>query len=265
MTSDASPPATAVLDEVRRLGERTRRLAKAGSWFPVALLAVLLLGSIALYAVPFRQPTELRVSSPYWAGLPDQQRDPIVSYLYWFLGTPVTILLIGGWYRWRARHVGIRIRWVRFAATAIGALAALAVLAAAPVGPSAGSDLAADAPPLTVAAQVGRGFLTPLLAIGLAVIVLGWSERSRGLSLSGVWVVAIAWWQCSQGMGRLTGWMVWVLDGFSGPALGGEVAILGLNRPGPILIVLTLPMLVFAAIRAIGAALRAMRAESTAR
>jgi hypothetical protein len=93
------------------------------------------------------------------------------------------------------------------------------------------------------------GLATPLLPIAVALVVLGWVERSRALVVSAAWIAVVAWWQCSQGMGHLTGWSVWILDGFQGPALGGELTLLGLNRPGPTLIAMTLPLLVFAAVR----------------
>jgi hypothetical protein len=44
--------------------------------------------------------------------------------------------------------------------------------------------------------------------------------------------------------------MDWLLSGGQGPALGGDITLLGLNRPGPVLILATLPLLVFAAVRA---------------
>jgi len=45
------------------------------------------------------------------------------------------------------------------------------------------------------------------------------------------------------------GWLDWILDGGSGPALGGEVTLANLNRPGPLLIAIALPLVVFAVVR----------------
>src|SRR6266508_3537733 len=92
------------LTEVRRLRDRTRSRAHGGVWFPVAVLALLLLTSIALYRSPFRELHEATVTVPYWAGLPAEQRSPIASYLLWLVGTPVAFALIAAWYRRRARR-----------------------------------------------------------------------------------------------------------------------------------------------------------------
>lgn len=250
MTTPATAYPEQMLDEVRRLREQARRQAHAGAWFPVAALAVLLLASIGLYLVPFAQVDTLAVTSR-WAGLPDEQRSEQASYLFWFIGTPLVIALIGVWYRWRARRVGVRVPWRWFAITAMGALLALAVIAAMPVERPGGSDTVRMYAEVPLLEQVRLGLFTPLMPIALAIVVLGWAERSRAVALSGVWVGAITWWQCSQGLGQLTGWQAWVLGGFEGPALGGQLTLFGLNRPGPTLILMALPLLVFATVRAV--------------
>ncbi len=250
MTTPVTADPGAMLDEVRRLREQARRRAQAGAWFPVAALAALLLASIALYRVPFAQ-ADLIITDAPWAGLPDMQRSTLASYLFWFIGTPLTIALIGAWYRLRARRVGVRVPWRWFAITALGALLALAVLAALPVDRPADADVVKTYVDPPLLDQVRWGLYTPLLPIALAVIVLGWAERSRALILSGLWVGLVTFWQCSQGMGYLPGWATWVLGGFEGPALGGTWTLFGLNRPGPTLILMALPLLVFAAVRAV--------------
>jgi hypothetical protein len=45
-------------------------------------------------------------------------------------------------------------------------------------------------------------------------------------------------------MGELPGWLVRLLDGGEGPALGGRLTLFGLHRPGPVLILMTLPLLI---------------------
>lgn len=249
MTTPTTADPGAMLDEVRRLREQARRRAQAGAWFPVAALAALLLASIALYQVPFAQ-ADIVITDRPWAGLPDMQRSPLASYLFWFIGTPLTIALIGAWYRLRAQRVGVRVPWRWFAVTGLGALLALAVLAAMPVDLPDGTDLVQTYVEAPLPDQLRWGVFTPLMPIALATLVLGWAERSRALALSGAWVGLITFWQCSRGMGVLPGWAVWVLDGFQGPALGGQLTLLGLNRPGPTLILMALPLLVFAAARA---------------
>jgi hypothetical protein len=95
---------------------------------------------------------------------------------------------------------------------------------------------------------------TPLLPIAAAIVVLGWVERSRALALAGAWLGLVAWWQHRFGMGR-TGPIAWLLAGGHGGGHGGaggaEIDRLGLNRPGPVLILATLPLVVFAVVRAV--------------
>ncbi|MFD0591196.1 hypothetical protein ACFQZ4_00200 [Catellatospora coxensis] len=141
--------------------------------------------------------------------------------------------------------------WRWFAITALGALLALAVLAAMRADLPADHDLVKNYPGVPIVEQVRLGLFTPVMPIALAIVVLGWAERSRAVALSGVWVGAITWWQCSQGLGQLAGWQAWVLGGFEGPALGGQLTLFGLNRPGPTLILMALPLLVFATVRAV--------------
>ncbi|MEV4413384.1 hypothetical protein [Catellatospora sp. NPDC049609] len=242
----------AMLDEVRRLREQARDRAHAGAWFPVAMLAALLLASIALYRVPFAQTYVHSDDLHLWAGLPVAQRSATASYLFWFLGTPATIALIGAWYRWRARRVGIRVPWRWFAITALGALAALAVIAAMPQDrPAPDPDMIIAVEQVTLLQELRWGLLTPLMPIALAIIALGWVERSRALVFAGAWVGVITYWQSSQGLGELPGWLTWILGGFQGPALGGSLTLFGLNRPGPTLILMALPLLVFAVVRAV--------------
>ncbi len=235
------------LDEVRRLRERARSVAHGGAWFPVAVLAALVLLSIALYRHPFRQVNESSGTSG-WAGLPDPERSAVASYVFWLVGTPVAFALIGLWYRWHASRTGMRVPWRWFAVAGLGALAALVVIAAVPVDPAT----------LTARSELGAGrpgdlwlwaLRTPLLPIAVAVVVLGRVERSPALALAGVWLGLVSWWQHFYGMGRVAGWETWLLSGGQASGLGAEVGLLGLNRPGPILIVATLPMLAFAVVR----------------
>jgi len=126
------------LDYLRDVRRRVRTRAHAGVWFPVGVIAVLLLGSIALYVAPFAAPYGPDVSflqavtAPSWAGLPAPQRDAGLSYGYWFVGTPAAFAVIAWWYRRRARRVGLTVAWRRVVIVGLGALAGLAVLAAVP-------------------------------------------------------------------------------------------------------------------------------------
>jgi hypothetical protein len=248
----APAAAEQTLSEVRRLRNRAKAVAHGGAWLPAAVMAALVLLSIALYRVPFSQVNEFLnafVDSSGWAGLPDPERSALASYLFWLAGTPAAFALIGIWYRWHASRTGMRVPWRWFAVTGLVTLAALVALAAVPVDPqtaTAANRFLADRPDYSWLLVLR----TPLVPIAAAVMVLGWVERSRFLAVAGGWIGLVVWWQGYFGMGRIPGWMGRLLAGGEGPALGGEITTFGLNRPGPVLILATLPLIVFAAARA---------------
>ena len=92
-----------------------------------------------------------------------------------------------------------------------------------------------------------HGLLTPLVPVALALIALGWTERSVALAVTGAWIGLVASWYGAAGMGRLPGWLTFVLSGFEGPALGGQVALF--DRPAAVLGVMALPLVVYATIQ----------------
>jgi hypothetical protein len=234
MEAPQSSEAERTLAEVDRLRRRTQVLAHAGAWFPAAAIAALLLASIALYRHPFHQPQVAFVEYPFWAGLPDVQRSALSSYLFWFIGTPLVLAGIGLWYRWRAQRVGMRVSWPLFVGTGMAVLLLLAVLAGVAMQPIENPDLGsvtAYQPSLNL-----RAVLTPLLPIAAAVVVMGWAERSAALAIAGGWIALLTLWQCGYGgMGEVP---------------GGQLTLLGIHRPGPTLIIMTLPLVGFAAVRA---------------
>lgn len=247
------------LAEVQRLRRYARKQAHSGAWVPAGLVAALIMASIVLYRYPFesRQPgIAYLIEYPAWAGLPDVQRDVVTSYVFWFAGLPLLFALTGVWYRMRARKHGMSVNWWLFAAAGTAALVLLVVLAAVPartaMADPAFAELGVASPPFQ-----GSGFLTPLLAVAVAVLALGWIERSRGLAISGLWITAITLWQSAYGreLGAIPGWFVSLLGGFQEPALGGQLTVLGLDRAGPTLILIAAPLLIFAVVGAI----RAMR------
>jgi hypothetical protein len=211
------------LAEVRRLRDRAHARAHGGAWLPAAAVAVLLLASIALYRYPFGQASSITAEYPFWAGVADEQRDPLLSYLFWFLGTPLVVALTAAWYRRRERASGMRVAWPLFAAAGLGVLVLFAILAAAPSGEQSDA-LAASGP-------WWPGILTPLLPLAAGVVALGVAERSRALVAAGVWIGLLAVWLCQWSpLGTIPGGML----GF---------------RPGHYLIVMALPLVVFAAVR----------------
>jgi hypothetical protein len=235
------------LAEVRRLRRRAHQRAHGGAWLPATAIAFLLLGSIGLYRYPFESATVIDASYPFWAGLPDQQRTPVGSYVFWFVGAPLVFAMTAAWYQWRARRIGIRVAWRPFVVTGLGVLMLLAVLAAVPKGePSAAAGELIDPSPL-----LWTGVLTPLLPVAAAVIALGWAERSRSLFVAGAWIALLALWLCGTWpLGSFPGWLARLLDGGSGPGLGGQLAL----RPGHYVVVMALPLIVFAFARLVGRA-----------
>ncbi|MEQ4302583.1 hypothetical protein ABNF97_14490 [Plantactinospora sp. B6F1] len=163
------------------------------------------------------------------------------SYAFWFVGTPLLFAVTAAWYTMRARRLGLRVSWPLFAGAGLGVLLLLAVLAAVPeteVRP----DILAPAPD-----WIWQGLLsTPLLPVAVAVLALAWAERSPGLAAAGTWIVLLtAWLCCASPLGYLPPWATNILGGASG-SLGGQLSL----RPGHYLVLMALPLVVFAAVRA---------------
>ncbi|HEX6355256.1 hypothetical protein [Actinophytocola sp.] len=229
------------LADIRQLRARSRRLAHGGAWLPALLLAALVLVSMLLYRSPFGEPPAVPDFDtpdagwwrhPFWAGLPAGSHSDVSAYLFWFVGLPLTVIVTGAWYRWRGSRLGMKIAWPWYAGVTCAVLALLAIIAAVPTR--------SVTPPF----QAGwSGLLTPLVAVAVAAIALGVVERSLGLIVGGAWLGLIAGWNCALGVGELPGWLAWLLDGGDGSALGGQLTLFGLHRPGPVLILMTLPLL----------------------
>ncbi|MBM0230961.1 hypothetical protein JNW91_03145 [Micromonospora sp. STR1_7] len=241
--------ATQTLAELERLRRRTRTRTHGGAWLPALGIAVLLLASCALYDRPFASTNSVSADSPFWAGLPDQQRSPLASYLFWFLGTPLLFAAVAAWYHWRSRALGLRVAWRPFVGTGLGVLLLLAVLAAVPRQEQRLADTLVTNPDYFWLA----GLLTPLLPIAAAVVALGWAERSWGLLVAGGWIAALTVWLCGWfPMGYLPGWAIDLLAGDLGAVLGGTSGSFGGRfdwRPGFWLVLMALPLITFAAVR----------------
>ncbi|GAA3738012.1 hypothetical protein GCM10022225_21160 [Plantactinospora mayteni] len=240
MSSTDEERSAEILTELDRLRNRTRTRTHGGAWLPALAIAALLLASIALYQMPFGQLTAISADHPYWAGLPDQQRQPVLSYVFWFVGTPLLFAATAAWYTLRARRLGLRVSWPIFAGAGLGVLLLLAVLAAVPES-EVGSDALAPAPD-----WIWQGLLTPLLPVAVAVLALAWAERSPGLAAAGTWIALLTVWLCGTfPLGYLPPWATNLLGGGSG-SLGGQLSL----RPGHYLVLMALPLVVFAAVRA---------------
>jgi hypothetical protein len=112
----------------------------------------------------------------------------------------------------------MKIAWPWYASVTCAVLALLAIIAAVPTRS------------VTSPFQAGwSGLLTPLVAVAVAAIALGVVERSRGLVFGGAWLGLITGWHCTLGMGELP---------------DGQLTLFGLHRPGPVLILMSLPLLI---------------------
>ncbi len=235
------------LAELEELRQRVRTRVHSGAWFPALVIGLFVLSTIALYTEPFTQVFYYQPENA-WAGILDNQRSSLMSYLFWFLGLPAVLGLIAWWYRRRERLTGFRVRWRAFLAVAAGSMFLLAAVAAVPQPPREDDAVTALWTPsffdwLSL-------LITPLAVLAITVVALGWLERSRWLILCGCWIAFVVVWQSLfGGNGDIPGWLSWVLGGGEGPALGGQITLLGLNRPGPLLIVIALPLLLFALMR----------------
>ncbi|MFC6015315.1 hypothetical protein ACFP2T_03775 [Plantactinospora solaniradicis] len=243
---DVRPEET--LAELDRLRARTRSRAHSGAWLPAALVAVLLLASSTLYRVPFAQAYSYTIDHPYWAGLPDEQRNPVLSYAFWFVATPLLFVATAAWYAWRARQLGVRVAWPIFAGTGLGVLLLLAVVAAVPRTEIESDSLTAD-----FSAWWWQGLLTPLLPVAAAVLALAWAERSPSLAAAGLWITLLTAWLCGTfPLGYIPPWAAELLTGGTS-TYGGQLAL----RPGHYLGLMALPLVVFAVVR--GARARRLR------
>jgi hypothetical protein len=252
MADTASDPAS-VLEELGRLKARGRRLAHAGAWLPALVLALLPLLSIALYRRPFTSVVNSGgdeggggvIEFPYWAGLPEQQRAGLASYAFWLLAVPLAFVLVAQWYRYRERRHGVRVPWRVLVIAGTAGLLCLLVLFAAPTG-RPGAGWPGDA------SSWWQGLLTPLLSVAIAAIALGIVERSAGVTVAGAWMAVLAWQFCATGrVGGLLGWQTWLLGGGDGADLGGQLTLLGLDRPAPALLAMALPLALVGLYRAL--------------
>ncbi|MFC7247143.1 hypothetical protein ACFQO7_32110 [Catellatospora aurea] len=214
--------ATAILAEVRQLRQRARNRAHSGVWFPVLVLAGLLLASILLYRHPFGM--QAAGGARYLAGLPHESHSMLLTCVFWFLGLPVAFALIARRYAAHSERVGMRINWRWFAVAGLAVLTVQAV-AAVTVGGEPGRDqLTTGDDGLNIAGWL----LTPLSPVAVAVAVLGWVERRWSLTVTGFWIAALTGYHLSAGLSQVT--------------------LLGLGRPGPNLLLMAAPLLVLAAV-----------------
>ena len=105
-----------------------------------------------------------------FAGLPGNERSRLLSIAFWLVMAPLAYVASAYAYRAHAERHGVSLRWRRWAWTGFGLFALLmATLGSPPMYGSAGSVLFRE------------GLLTPLLPIGLGLLVLAVVERSAAI------------------------------------------------------------------------------------
>lgn len=180
MTDRQSPVADTPRQLLANAQELTRRVREAqrGTWFPLALLGLVVLGATPFYRlgppahvtcgpatlVPgsgggFRKYCSIAIGWP--------------AFIYWTVALVLAYVVIAGFYVLRARRRGVGARILPYVVAGIAALILDAALW--PVLHKAYVNYPDQAALLAV-----HG-LNPLLAIGLALFVLAWVERGWAL------------------------------------------------------------------------------------
>jgi hypothetical protein len=184
MTEDSAPVTETpqqLLSTTRELAGRVRR-AQRGSWFPLLLLGLVVVGAAPFYRVgPHPDAICAAVTSQGTGGVPAGPGQRAVkcfiafgwpAFIYWVIALAGAYVLIAGFYMLRARRrgVGTRIRPYVIAGIAGVLLVALLWLVQRYLASQSRFP----------SALVVHG-LNPMLTIGLALFALAWAERSLAL------------------------------------------------------------------------------------
>lgn len=180
MTSDAVPiggDPRRLLAEARGLARRVR-LAQRVTWLPLLALALVTFGAIPAYRYGRPVVSDCRQVD---GGEVCRVWEPAVE-LYWLAALTFAYVLVARGYLRVARERGVETRVLPYALTGI----ALAVVLFGAVKAGTGAWLVPDPqtllhPPTSV--QVLFRLLTPIGAIGLALLMLAWLERNVALLL----------------------------------------------------------------------------------
>ena len=180
-----------LLATTQELTQRVRR-AQRGTWFPLLLLGLVVAGATPFYRlgapaqVTCGQPTLVPGSGGGY------RRTCFVAvgwpaFIYWTVALVLAYVLIAGFYVLRARRRGVGARIRPYVAAGIAAVVLDAALL--PVQQHLGRAYINSPSQTTELAVHG---LNPLLAIGVALFVLAWVERSRALLAFAVAYLAAA-------------------------------------------------------------------------
>ncbi len=176
---------------------RQVRAAQRGTWFPLLVFAVITLAAIPVYRYaphhlgPCRSgPRGTSFCAGYIPG----------ALVYWPIALVLAYAAIAGFYvrHARRRGVGTHVRSYVVVGVVLAALLTAAGLWRA-VHPFT--------PALSVAVHLTPlGLVSPAAAIGLALLVLAWAERSRALAVYGLVYLVIVMVQSSRASHSLSPW-----------------------------------------------------------
>jgi hypothetical protein len=179
MTTETAYPG----DDPRRLLSSTRELTRRvrkdqrATWFPLLVFAAVTFASIPAYRYGGRH---LETCAGAFPGIRLCTIYSSAQFVYWPVALVLAYVAIAAFYLRRSRARGIETR-VRPYAIA-GIIIAVAVTGAALW--LAHNPLAFGGPNLMAPSRFARRLATPGTAIGLALLVLAWAERSRALLLA---------------------------------------------------------------------------------
>jgi hypothetical protein len=169
-----------LLTTARDLTRRVRQ-AQRGTWFPLVLLGLVVLGASPFYRLG--PPARLACGPPTLVpGSGGGYRRYCFAtlgwsaFIYWTVALVLAYVVIAGFYVLRARSHGVGARIRPYVVAGIAAVVLDAALW--PVQQALGKSYV-NAPSQT--AQLAVHGLNPLIAIGLALFVLAWVERSWAL------------------------------------------------------------------------------------
>lgn len=186
------------LSTSRHLARRVRR-AQRSTWFPLALLGLVVLAAAPFYRLG-RHVVTCDPALGARGGVQIIHRGTCVQVdgrpagIYWIVAFLLAYAAIAAVYRYRARSRGVGARILPYVGSGIVAGLAFGIASAWALQ----LDLADNFP----AGPVAVG-LVPLISIGLTLFVLAWLERNRSLLVFTVGYSAVALLACGLGTRRL--------------------------------------------------------------
>ena len=233
MTNEQAPLADTpqqLLSSAQDLTRRVRR-ARRGTWFPLVLLGLVVIAATPFYRIGSHPSITCGpvTAAPGPGGA--VQKVCLIAlgwpvFIYWAVALVLAYAVITGFYLLRARRRGVGARILPYVLAGIAGL----VLDAALWPVQQHLDKAYLRSHSQAALLAGHG-LDPLLAIGLALLVLAWVERNWALLVFAAGYLAAALLPSLYSITRLLAQLGWTVDRqwhfLPGLWLAGGVLLLG--------------------------------------